>query len=427
MGVGYSHTDRFEDRHIGPSASQISEMLEFLGLNSIDELIDETIPAKIRMSTPLDLPDALTETELIDRLAAHAENNRVFRSYIGMGYYGTITPLAIRRGILENPSWYTQYTPYQAEISQGRLEALLNFQTVIVDLTGLEIANASLLDEGTAAAEAMMMLNRHSRRRHGNLFLVSTDVHPQTIAVVRTWAEPMGIEIEIQDHSEFVLDESVFGLLVQYPASDGNIFDYSTLCEKAHGAGIYVVVAADLLSLTLLRPPAEFGADVAVGSTQRFGVPMGYGGPHAAYFACKNPFKRQTPGRIIGITTDVDGSSALRMALQTREQHIRRDKATSNICTAQVLLAVMAGMYAVYHGPDGLRKIAHRIHLLTRNLADRLSDLGYEIRHSNYFDTIRIDTDQNAQSVIQKRALEREFNLRYFDDGSIGLSLDQTV
>ena len=427
MGVGYSHTDRFEDRHIGPSASQISEMLDFLGLNSIDELIDETIPAKIRMSTPLDLPDALTETELIDRLAAHAKNNRVFRSYIGMGYYGTITPLVIRRGILENPSWYSQYTPYQAEISQGRLEALLNFQTVIVDLTGLEIANASLLDEGTAAAEAMMMLNRHSRRRHGIRFLVSTDVHPQTIAVVRTRAEPMGIEIEIQDHSEFVLDESVFGLLVQYPASDGNIFDYSVLCEKAHAAGVYVVVAADLLSLTLLRPPAEFGADVAVGSTQRFGVPMGYGGPHAAYFACKNPFKRQTPGRIIGVTTDADGNPALRVALQTREQHIRRDKATSNICTAQVLLAVMASMYAVYHGPDGLRQIAHRIHLLTRTLANRISDLGYLIRHSNYFDTIRIDTDQNAQSVIQNRALEREINLRYFDDGSIGLSLDQTV
>ncbi|GMQ80996.1 MAG: aminomethyl-transferring glycine dehydrogenase [Rhodothermia bacterium] len=426
MSASHSHTDRFENRHIGPSASQISEMLKILGLNTVDELIDETIPANIRMSGQLDLPDALTEMELLDRLAAHAEANRIFRSYIGMGYYGTITPPAIRRGILENPSWYTQYTPYQAEISQGRLEALLNFQTVIVDLTGLEIANASLLDEGTAAAEAMMMLKRKSRH-HGNRFLISSDTHPQTIEVVRTRAEPMGIEIVAQDHTEFVLDDTVFGILVQYPASDGKICDYSVLCEEAHTAGIYVVVAADLLSLTLLRPPAEFGADVAIGSTQRFGVPMGFGGPHAAYFACTDPFKRQIPGRIIGVTRDADGNSALRMALQTREQHIRRDKATSNICTAQVLLAIMAGMYAVYHGPDGLRQIAHRIHLLTRRLAGRLSELGYTIRHSDYFDTIRLETDERAQSIIRKRALGCEINLRYFDDGSIGLSLDQTV
>jgi len=401
-------------------------MLEVLGLNTVDELIDETIPAKIRMVGNLDLPDALTETELLDGLAAHANANRVFRSYIGMGYYGTITPPAIRRGVLENASWYTQYTPYQAEISQGRLEALLNFQTVIVDLTGLEIANASLLDEGTAAAEAMTMLNRKARRR-GNRFLVASDAHPQTIEVVRTRAEPIDIEIVVQPHNEFVLDDTVFGILVQYPASDGNICDYTTLCQEAHTEDISVVVAADLLSLTLLRPPAEFGADVAIGSTQRFGVPMGFGGPHAAYFACTDRFKRQTPGRIIGVTNDTDGNRAFRMALQTREQHIRRDKATSNICTAQVLLAIMASMYAVYHGPDGLRQIAERVHLLTRRFANRLSSLGYSIRHSNYFDTIRIDTDENAQSIIQKRALDREINLRYFEDGSIGVSLDQAV
>ncbi len=427
MGVSLSSTDRFEDRHIGPSQVQIRKMLDELELSTLDELIDETIPAAIRLRSDLKLPDALTETELLERIGQLATRNKIFRSFIGLGYYGTVTPSAIRRGILENPSWYTQYTPYQAEISQGRLEALLNFQTLIIDLTGMEIANASLLDEGTAAAEAMMMLDRRSRRRHGIRFFVSKDLHPQTIEVVRTRSEPIGIEIVVAEHSEFAFDDSVFGAMVQYPTSDGRICDYTGLCDDAHAAGAHVVVAADLLSLSLLKPPGEFGADVTVGSTQRFGVPMGYGGPHAAYFACNDEFKRQVPGRIIGLTTDADGDPALRMALQTREQHIRRDKATSNICTAQVLLAVMAGMYAVYHGPDKLRRIATRIHGFTKMLAHGLQTLGYSIRHSDYFDTLRIDVGVESRQILRSRAFERSCNLLYYEDGSIGISLDETV
>jgi len=427
MAVSLSSTDRFEDRHIGPSQIQIRQMLEELKLSTLDELIDETIPAAIRLRSELDLPDELSETELLERANRLACKNRIFRTFIGLGYYGTVTPPAIQRGILENPSWYTQYTPYQAEISQGRLEALLNFQTLIIDLTGMEIANASLLDEGTAAAEAMMMLDRRSRRRHGNRFLVSKDLHPQTIEVVRTRSEPIGIEIVVSEHTEFVFDDSVFGALVQYPTSDGRICDYAELCDNAHAAGAHIVVAADLLSLTLLKPPGEFGADVTVGSTQRFGVPMGYGGPHAAYFACNEEFKRQIPGRIIGLTTDVDGNTALRMALQTREQHIRRDKATSNICTAQVLLAIIAGMYAVYHGPEKLRHIAARIHGLTKLLAHGLQKLGYSIRHSDYFDTLRIDVGVERLQILRSRALEHHCNLLYYEDGSIGISMDESV
>lgn len=427
MAVSLSNTDRFEDRHIGPSQIQIRKMLEELKLSALDELIDETIPAAIRLRGELNLPDALTETQLLERISELASKNKVFRSFIGLGYYGTVTPPAIRRGILENPSWYTQYTPYQAEISQGRLEALLNFQTFVIDLTGMEIANASLLDEGTAAAEAMMMLSRRSRRRRGNRFLVSKDLHPQTIEVVRTRSEPIGIEIVVAEHTEFSFDDSVFGALVQYPTSDGRICDYATLCDNAHAAGAHVVVAADLLSLTLIKPPGEFGADVVVGSTQRFGVPVGYGGPHAAYFACNDEFKRQIPGRIIGLTTDADGTPALRMALQTREQHIRRDKATSNICTAQVLLAIMAGMYTVYHGPNRLRHIATRIHGFTKLLANGLQTLGYSIRHSDYFDTLRIDVGVERLQILRSRALDRSCNLLYYEDGSIGISLDETV
>ncbi len=427
MAIRLSTTDHFVDRHIGPSESQIREMLETLGPASLEELMDETIPGAIRMKGKLDLPEPRSETSLLDRLGDLAAENKVYRSFIGMGYYGTVTPPVIQRGILENPSWYTQYTPYQAEIAQGRLEALLNFQTAVIDLTGMDIANASLLDEGTAAAEAMIMLQRISKRGNRTRFLVADSCHPQTIEVVRTRAHPIGVEVFVGDHSSFEFDDAVLGALVQYPATDGAIHDYTQLCEAAHAAGAYVVVAADLLSLTILKAPAEFGADVVVGTTQRFGVPVGFGGPHAAYFATRDKFKRQVPGRIIGITTDADGNPALRMALQTREQHIRRGKATSNICTAQVLLAVIAGMYAVYHGPDGLRAIATRIHRLTRLLSTGLSKLGYSIVHEDYFDTIRVSTTADLQSAVRSRALDAEINLRYFEDGSIGVSLDETT
>ena len=427
MSIDLSPTDRFADRHIGPSPSEIEEMLRVVGAASLDDLADQTIPVSIRTEQPLDLPPALTEHELLARASDLAARNKVYRSFIGTGYYDTIMPPAIQRNILENPGWYTQYTPYQAEISQGRLEALLNFQTMLIDLTGLEIANASLLDEATAAAEAMMMLHRVSKRKDADTFFMSEDCHPQTIEVVRSRATHIGVEIIIGDHRTFEFGEQVFGALVQYPASDGAVYDYRDFCEAAHEAGAYVVVAADVLSLALLEAPGSFGADVAVGSTQRFGVPLGYGGPHAGYMAAGEAFKRQIPGRLIGVTVDADGNRALRMALQTREQHIRRERATSNICTAQVLLAVIAGAYAVYHGPDGLRRIATRVHEATRTLAAGLTRLGHRVRHGQYFDTIRVDVEGLSAEDILEAADDNLVNLRSFDDGSFGISIDETV
>jgi glycine dehydrogenase len=425
MPISLRSTDHFADRHIGPSETEIQDMLQTIGVSSLDELIDETVPKSIRMKGEMNLPAALTERELLQKATQLAGKNQVFRSFIGMGYSGTVTPPVIQRGIIENPSWYTQYTPYQAEIAQGRLEALLNFQTMVIDLTGMEIANASLLDEGTAAAEAMMMLHRQSRKGDRNVFFVSEDCHPQTIAVVETRAIPLGIEVVVGNHRDFAFGDTCFGGLVQYPASDGAVYNYADFCAKAHANDSFVVVAADLLSLTLLESPASFGADVVVGSTQRFGVPVGFGGPHAAYFATSDKFKRQIPGRIIGVTVDTDGKPALRMALQTREQHIRRDKATSNICTAQVLLAVVASMYALYHGPRGLKAIATRISDSTRLLAKALGSIGLNVRHSDVFDTLRVDVD--AAEIIRKHALNARINLRYFEDGSVGIALDETV
>ncbi len=423
--------DRFAARHIGPSPDEQEAMLAAIGAASLDALLDETVPADIRMGRALDLPAPLSEAALLARARDLAALNDVRRSFIGMGYHGTVTPPVILRNVFENPSWYTQYTPYQAEIAQGRLEALLNYQTVVSDLTGLEIANASLLDEGTAAAEAMMMLARISPNRRR--FLVSARCHPQTIEVVSARAVPFGIEVVVGDafEAEGAFDGETLGVLVQYPATDGEIVDYSALATAAHAAGAYVVAATDLLALTLLEAPGTWGADVAVGSSQRFGVPLGYGGPHAAFFATRDAFKRSVPGRMIGVTRDADGNPALRMALQTREQHIRRDKATSNICTAQVLLAVMASMYAVYHGPDGLRAIARHVHAATRALADGLRRQGhtvrYTARHDAFFDTLRVDAAGLSVDDVQDACDLNGVNLRPYDDGSWGIALDETV
>ena len=434
-------TDRFADRHIGPSDEDVRNMLDVLGLDSLGQLIDATVPEPIRLRRPLNLPPALSERALLDRADEFARMNDLHRSYIGLGYSGTITPPAIQRHVFENPSWYTQYTPYQAEISQGRLEALLNFQTMVADLTGMEIANASMLDEATAAAEAMMMLRRVNRGASGNRFFVSDACHPQTIAVVEARAEPLGIEIVVgalagegrreKSEGDTALGDTAldgfFGALLQYPTTDGQVIDYASFCDRAHEAGALVAVAADILSLAVLTPPGEFGADVVVGNTQRFGVPMGYGGPHAAFFATRDEYKRQVPGRIIGVTIDADGNEALRMALQTREQHIRRDKATSNICTAQVLLAVMAGSYAVYHGPDGIAAIANRVHGLTRILAKAVEKLGHRVMHRDYFDTIRVVAPADRSKLVTQNSKLAKINLRRFDDGSFGVALDETV
>ncbi len=397
------HSPDFPGRHLGPSPSDAAEMLEAVGCATLDELMDQTLPADIRLGRPLDLPEGVAEAQLIATLHEIASENRVWRSYLGMGYSGTITPGVIQRNILENPGWYTQYTPYQAEIAQGRLEALLNFQTAVIDFTGLPIANASLLDEATAAAEAMCMLRGRGRRRRGDVFLVAADCHPQTIGVVETRADPLGIEVRVRRVEEFSFDETVFGALVQYPATDGLVRDYRALCAAAHEADSRVVAAADLLALALLAPPGEFGADVAVGATQRFGVPMGYGGPHAAYIACREEFKRAMPGRIIGVSTDRHGAPAMRMALQTREQHIRRERATSNICTAQVLLAVMAGMYAAYHGPRGIRGIAERVRAQTATLARGLAAAGHSLVHADFFDTVRVRPATGSGAVVDAR------------------------
>ena len=426
MDRSIEHPKAFRSRHVGSTGSDIERMLARLGRDSLDALVGETVPAAIRYEGDLPLPEAVTETALIGRLRELASHNEVWRSYIGLGYSGTLTPGVILRNVMENPGWYTQYTPYQAEIAQGRLEALLNFQTMVIDLTGLEIANASLLDEGTAAAEAMTMLHGHHRNR--DAFLVADDCHPQTIAVVETRAAPLGIEVRVLPPEELkdAFADDVFGVLVQYPATDGAARDYSDLAEAAHSAGAHVVAATDLLALCLLTPPGEWGADVAVGSSQRFGVPMGYGGPHAAFLACGDEFKRKIPGRIIGVSVDAQGNPALRMALQTREQHIRREKATSNICTAQVLLAVMAGMYAVYHGPEGLEAIAGRVRKQTSTLAAGLKAAGHELFHEAYFDTLRVRVAGDGSDVLERAATAR-INLRDYGDGTVGVSLDETV
>ncbi|WP_422387055.1 aminomethyl-transferring glycine dehydrogenase [Anabaena sphaerica] len=416
----------FAQRHIGLNSDDIQQMLEVLGLTTLDDLIDKTVPQAIRLNQTLQLPAAQSEYAALAKLKQIADKNQVYRSYIGMGYYDCITPTVIQRNILENPGWYTAYTPYQPEIAQGRLEALINFQTMIIDLTGLEIANASLLDEATAAAEAMSMSYGVCKNKSHNYF-VSRECHPQTIDVLQTRAKPLGINIIIGDHQTFDFAESIFGAILQYPATDGTVYDYRNFIEQSHAQGALVTVAADPLSLTLLTPPGELGADIAVGSTQRFGIPLGFGGPHAAYFATKEEYKRLVPGRIVGVSKDANGKPAYRLALQTREQHIRRDKATSNICTAQVLLAVMASMYAVYHGPDGLRAIAENIHQLTATLAAGLEKLGYKISSKYFFDTLRVELGNTKLEAILDAANERNINLRIFDNSTVGISLDETT
>ncbi|MTJ13867.1 aminomethyl-transferring glycine dehydrogenase [Anabaena sp. UHCC 0187] len=418
--------DNFAQRHIGPNPDDVKQMLDLLGLSNLDDLIDKTVPQAIRFHQTLNLPAAQSEYAALAKLKQIADKNQVYRSFIGMGYYDCITPTVIQRNILENPGWYTAYTPYQPEIAQGRLEALLNFQTMIIDLTGLEIANASLLDEGTAAAEAMSMSYGVCKNKSHKYF-VSSECHPQTIDVLQTRAKPLGINIIIGDHQTFDFTESIFGAILQYPATDGTIYDYCDFITKSHAQGALVTVAADPLSLLLLTPPGELGADIAVGSTQRFGIPLGFGGPHAAYFATKEEYKRLVPGRIVGVSKDIHGKPAYRLALQTREQHIRRDKATSNICTAQVLLAVMASMYAVYHGPDGLRAIAQNIHELTATLAAGLKKLGYQISSENFFDTLRVELGNTRLEAILDAAHERNINLRIFDNSTVGISLDETT
>ncbi|MEX2527007.1 MAG: aminomethyl-transferring glycine dehydrogenase [Gemmatimonadota bacterium] len=418
----------FVRRHLGPRDGEIRQMLDTLGYASLEQLVADAIPADIRMDGALEaLPEnPFTEEGLFRRLRELEGRNQQFRSFIGMGYHATVLPGVIRRNVLENPGWYTQYTPYQAEISQGRMEALLNFQTMVMDLTGMEIANASLLDEGTAAAEAMSLLHSEVGGKGRNRFLVSDRCHPQTIQVVVSRAEPLGIEVVVGPWEEFQLDEAVFGVLVQYPDTDGTVWNYRDLCARTRELGARVVMAADLMSLALLTPPGELGADVAVGNSQRFGVPMGYGGPHAAFIATREEFKRRIPGRIIGVSVDRDGYPALRMALQTREQHIRREKATSNICTAQVLLAVMAAMYGVYHGPLGVKRIAQRIRNLTFLLRKGAEELGHEVLTGTFFDTLRIRPTGDAQALLT-RARGKEINLRDYGDGTVGVALDEAT
>jgi glycine dehydrogenase len=424
--------DKFVNRHIGPRKHEIDFMLKKVGVSTLDELIEQTVPEKIRLKKPLNLGEGISERKYYRRILDLASKNKVFNTYIGMGYYDTITPAVILRNVLENPVWYTSYTPYQAEISQGRLEALLNFQTMVCELTGMKIANASLLDEATAAAEAMTMLfglrTKTMVKEGANVILMDEKMWPQTLDVVATRATPHGIELRIQPFTDFDLTSDVFGILVQYPNSDGEIIDYSGLIQKAHDKEIKVAVAADLLSLSVLTPPGEWDADIVFGSSQRFGVPMGYGGPHAAFFTSKDEYKRFMPGRIIGITKDVHGNRALRMALQTREQHIKREKATSNICTAQALLATMAGFYGVYHGPQGIIEIAERIHNIAAFLSNEISKLGYTQLNSNYFDTIRFALPKYVKHEdIEWLSLELEMNFRYFPNGEVGISIDETT
>ena len=425
-------TDKFVNRHNGPRENEVKDMLKKIGASSLDELIEQTIPKAIRLKKPLNLAKGMSEYNYHKHLKALAAKNKVFKSYIGLGYNNTIIPAVIQRNVLENPGWYTAYTPYQAEISQGRLEALLNFQTMIMDLTGMEIANASLLDEATAAAEAMTMLhnnrNREQIKNGAEKFFVSNECYPQTIDLLKTRSAPLGIELVIGDWKTTTLDSSIYGALLQYPSVDGKVYDYEDFVRKAKANGTSIAVAADVLSLVLLTPPGEWGVDVVVGNTQRFGVPMGYGGPHAAFFACREEYKRIIPGRIIGVSVDAQGNKALRMALQTREQHIRRDKATSNICTAQALLAIMASMYAVYHGPDGMKGIAQQVHLSAVTLAEELKKLGYTIESNSYFDTIKVVLPKGvSEGMIHNLAISAHINFRYIDACCVCISLDQTT
>ena len=419
----------FVDRHTGPRDAEIKEMLTAISYNSVEQLIADTIPETIRLKSDLNLPKAITENRSIEHIKSLAKKNKNYRSYIGMGYFNTILPGVIQRNILENPGWYTSYTPYQAEISQGRLEALLNFQTMVCDLTAMEIANASLLDEATAAAEAMIMLyntrSREQKKEGVNKFFVSEYCYPETISLVETRAEPLGMGLKIGCHERVKFNENYFGILLQYPAKYGEVFDYSEIVKSAKEKEIAVAVAADLLSLTMLSPPREWGADVVVGTSQRFGIPMGYGGPHAAYFATLEKYKRNIPGRIIGVSKDVDGNRALRMALQTREQHIKREKATSNICTSQVLLAVMAGMYGVYHGKKGLRKISKNIHSLTATLEEGLTQLGYQQLNKTYFDTLNISIGNVSMDNIRTFSEDAKMNFNYIDEKTLSISIDE--
>ncbi|MCB0323562.1 MAG: aminomethyl-transferring glycine dehydrogenase [Bdellovibrionales bacterium] len=416
----------FARRHIGPSDADIDAMLAVVGVGSLEELVSRTVPAQIRLQRPLELPEPVSEHAVLQELKRTISKNRRYRSYLGLGFHDTVTPPVVLRNIMENPGWYTQYTPYQAEISQGRLEALLNFQTMVADLTGLPMANASLLDEGSAAAEAMTLCQRQMQGDRTKFF-VSALLHPTTIEVLQTRAEPLGIELVVGDHETVALDADYFGGIVQYPASDGALVDYRAFTEAAHGCGALVVAACDLLALTIIAPPGAWGADIAVGNSQRFGVPLGFGGPHAAFLATTEAFRREIPGRIVGVSKDRAGKAAYRLALQTREQHIRRERATSNICTAQVLLAIMAGMYAVYHGPDGLKRIALRIHRLAQHLQAALESCGIACRHTDYFDTVRTEPLGDRLGDILKRAEVHQINLRSFSDGSLGISLDETT
>jgi glycine dehydrogenase len=424
--------DRFVTRHIGPREGEVKEMLEFIGVDSLEELIEQIVPFNIRLKEPLTLQEGLTERQYFRKILGIAAKNKVFNTYIGMGYYDTITPSVILRNVLENPVWYTSYTPYQSEVSQGRLEALLNFQTMICELTSMEIANASLLDEATAAAEAMIMMSglrsRKMVKEEANVILVDEKVWPQTLDVLSTRADPLGIELKIMPQQNFRLTGDVFGIIVQYPNSNGEIIDYSVMAEKALEKGIKIAVAADLLSLALLVPPGEWGADIVFGSSQRFGTPMGYGGPHAAFFATRKAYVRRMPGRIIGVSKDSNGNRALRMALQTREQHIRREKATSNICTAQALLAIMAGFFGVYHGAAGIKMIAERIHNIAAYLVEKIGKLGYKQLNRNFFDTIRFALPRHVKREdIEWLSHELEMNFRYFENGEVGISIDETT
>ncbi len=425
-------TDKFVSRHIGPRDHEIDTMLQKVGASSLDELIEQTVPSSIRLERPLNIGKGLTERQYFRKIHDIAQQNKVYNTYIGMGYYDVITPAVIQRNVLENPVWYTSYTPYQAEISQGRLEALLNFQTVVTEMTGMELANASLLDEATAAAEAMIMLfNSRSRKQvkaEVNVLFADENMWPQTKEVLITRAKPLGIELQFGDIHSFECDDKVFGVLVQYPNSNGTIECYKALTEKIHANDCRIAVAADLMSLALLTPPGEWGADIVFGTTQRFGIPMGYGGPHAAYFATREELKRQLPGRIIGITKDVNGKRALRMALQTREQHIKRERATSNICTAQALLATMAGFYAVYHGEEGIRAIAERIHSIAYQISREVENLGYKQLNADYFDTLRFELPEGVKvEDIERFSLDLEMNFRYFENGNVGISIDETT
>lgn len=420
------YTDKFEHRHNGLSAHDVESMLHVVQASSLDQLVNETIPSRIRLREPLSLPPAQTEHELLEHLGLIGQQNQQWKTFIGMGYYDTLTPPVILRNVVENPGWYTQYTPYQAEISQGRLESLLNFQTLVLDLTRMEIASASLLDEGTAAAEAMhlMYAARAGSTKEASTLFVDVNVFPQTLAILQTRAEPLGINVVVGDWRTFSFSNDVFGAYIQYPDATGSILDYTNFCSRVHDKGALVAVGTDLMALTMLTPPGEFGADVAVGSAQRFGVPLGYGGPHAAFLATREQFKRLMPGRIIGVSIDAQGNVAYRMALQTREQHIKRDKATSNICTAQALLANVAAMYAVYHGPNGLRGIAERIHTLTSTLAAGLSAAGHTVVNASWFDTLTINANAN---VVRRKAEDARVNLRYDDSGTVGVSIDEAT